>query len=570
VADKYNKTTRYLIDDLNLDVQRGELTRLEDVITLPKLSYNLLVALAKAAPALLSQEQLMAIVWPDRVIGDETLKQRVKLLRKSLGDDASAPTYIEAVRGRGYRLIPRVKCECVVRCPPSVMLDLSANDRFPSISGNQFGKMWRRMSLLGLTVFVGILFSLTLSSSLSNKAIEESSSASNAIVKEVRIEGHVDDSVKTNAERFYMRGRDYYHRYRKQDNDIAIDFFLKAINEDMTFAPAYAALSQAHSQKYFQFSGQESDKQLAIDNAYQALSYDNQSADGYKALGTAYYVAGWLSKSIKTLHRGLAIEADEIEILINLAFIYSEQGELEKALHWHKIILEQAPEHALAMMHTGLTLQRATQFDAAKLWYNKALNLQPDYLLTTYQLAQLAIAKKDYVAASSLLNKATQTSTNQQALLLQAQADVEYFQGKLKSAQGYYQQAANLKENEAYSRANVLAKLLKDTVIARAQENIVDKPLVTLDKQSILVLKAKQQQGSEQAELSLLLAEIYSAKGQFTQAMRYLTQALEQGYQLDYRVLHAPLFYGLREQVFFQRLIAQQKETITVDRFFLQ
>ena len=564
MADKYNKTTRYLIDDLNLDVQRGELTRQEEVITLPKLSYDLLVALAKSAPALLSQEQLMAIVWPDRVIGDETLKQRVKLLRKSLGDDASAPTYIEAVRGRGYRLIPTVKCECVVRSPPSVMLDLSANDRFPSIAGSQFGTMWRRMSLLGLAAFIGILVSLTLSTSLPNNVIEENPSLNSGSTNEASNEG----SEKTNAERLYLRGRDYYHRYRKQDNDIAIDFFLKAINENDTFAPAYAALSQAYSQKYFQFSGQESDKQLAIDNAYQALSYDNQSADGYKALGTAYYVAGWLSKSIKTLHRGLAIEANEIEILINLAFIYSEQGELEKALHWHKVILEQAPEHALAMVHTGLTLQRAKQFDAAKLWYEKALVLQPDYLLTTYHLAQLAIEKQDYIEASNLISEVSQTNTNQQALLLQTQADIEYFQGKLTSAQQLYQQAETLKVNEAYSRANVLARLLADT-IAKKQKNNIEKPIGTLDEQTISLLKAKQQQGNEQAELSLLLAEIYSAKGQFTLAMRYLTQALEQGYQLDYRVLDAPLFNGLREQAVFQRLTKQQKEAIPVDNFFL-
>ena len=125
-----------------------------------------------------------------------------------------------------------------------------------------------------------------------------------------------------------------------------------------------------------------------------------------------------------------------------------------------------------------------------------------------------------------------------------------------------------MKVNEAYSRANVLARLLADT-IAKKQENNIDKPLVTLDEQTISLLKAKQQQGNEQAELSLLLAEIYSAKGQFTLAMRYLTQALEQGYQLDYRVLDAPLFNGLREQAVFQRLTKQQKEAIPVDNFFL-
>ena len=152
VATKSNKVTRYLIDDLNLDVQRGELTRNGEALTLPKLSYDLLVALAQAAPALLSQQELMQKVWPERVIGDETLKQRVKLLRKTLGDNASDPQYIEAVRGRGYRLIPQVTCECVIKRSPSVMLDLSANDLFPNLLSSSIHRWWRRASYIGFSL----------------------------------------------------------------------------------------------------------------------------------------------------------------------------------------------------------------------------------------------------------------------------------------------------------------------------------------------------------------------------------------------------------------------------------
>ena len=578
VADNYNNTTRYIIDDLNLDVLRGELTRHDKVITLPKLSYELLVALAQAAPALLSQEELMLAVWPDRVIGDETLKQRVKLLRKSLGDDASAPTYIEAVRGRGYRLIPAVKCECVVRRPPSVMLDLSANDRFPSLSENQFGTLWRRISLLGLIVFIVALISIVSTSILMNGVNQNESSAAgdkppaSLETNNTSKTNSVEDIRVTKAMRFYTRGRDYYHRYRKQDNDIAIDFFIKAINEDKEFSLAYAALSQAYSQKYFQFSGQGLDKQLAIDNAYQALSYNNNSAAAYKALGTAYYVAGWLSKSIKTLHRGLAIEANEIEIMINLAFTYSEQGELATALQWHKKILQQAPEHALAMEHTGLTLARAKQYKLAEVWYQKALSLQPDYLLTTYHLAQLAIAQKDYHKASTFVGTA-QGSNSKQALFLQTQADIVYFQGDIAAAQPLYQQAADLTPEAFYSRAkllaNLLAKPLNPVTVTNAANNR-QTLLLTVEQASIAGLKAKQQQGNEQAELSLLLAEVYSAKADYNLAMRYLTQAIEQGYQLDYRVYQAPLFAGLREQEIFQRLALQAKETIVIDSFFEQ
>ena len=270
---------------------------------------------------------------------------------------------------------------------------------------------------------------------------------------------------------------------------IAIDFFQKAINEDSSFSLAYSALSQSYSQKYFQFSGQEYDKQLAIDNAYQALSYDNNSAATYKALGTAYYVAGWLSKSIKTLHRGLAIEPNEIEILINLAFIYSEQGELSTALQWHKKVLLQAPEHALAMMHTGLTLARAKQYVLAEIWYQKALSLQPDYLLTTYHLAQLAIAKKNYPQAL-VLAKTDQGNSNQQAFFLQTQADVAYYQNNIDVAKSFYQQAADLTPEAIYSRSKLLAGLLIKQIDSVAKTSTLDKRQVSYDENSIAGLKA--------------------------------------------------------------------------------
>jgi TolB-like protein/DNA-binding winged helix-turn-helix (wHTH) protein/Flp pilus assembly protein TadD len=79
------------------------------VIRLQALSFDLLITLVRAAPGLLSFEQLGECVWPGLVITPETVVQRVKLLRGALGDEAHAPRYIEGVRGRGYRLIADVR-----------------------------------------------------------------------------------------------------------------------------------------------------------------------------------------------------------------------------------------------------------------------------------------------------------------------------------------------------------------------------------------------------------------------------------------------------------------------------
>lgn len=100
---------RYRAGDLLIDLGRQRVTRADEVIALPKLSFNLLVVLVSAAPNLVSSEALLVQVWPKAVVSPETLSQRVKLLRDALGDDPRNPRYIEGLRGRGYRWAPRVE-----------------------------------------------------------------------------------------------------------------------------------------------------------------------------------------------------------------------------------------------------------------------------------------------------------------------------------------------------------------------------------------------------------------------------------------------------------------------------
>ncbi len=98
----------FRIDDLSVDVGRALVQRDELEVPLPKLSFDLLVALARAAPNLLTLDELMNQVWPGLVVAPDTVSQRVKLLRAALGDDSKTPRYIVGVRGRGYRLIATV------------------------------------------------------------------------------------------------------------------------------------------------------------------------------------------------------------------------------------------------------------------------------------------------------------------------------------------------------------------------------------------------------------------------------------------------------------------------------
>ncbi len=100
---------RHCVGDLLIDIGRQRVTRRDEVIALPKLSFDLLIALMRAAPDLISGEALLEEVWPKTVVSPETLNQRVKLLRDALGAARRNPRYIAGVRGRGDRLVPPVE-----------------------------------------------------------------------------------------------------------------------------------------------------------------------------------------------------------------------------------------------------------------------------------------------------------------------------------------------------------------------------------------------------------------------------------------------------------------------------
>ena len=100
--------TGYRVDDLTIDLGRRCVSRGETVIPLAELSFDFLVALARAAPNLLTFDQLTERVWPGLVISPETITQRAKVVRDALGDDARSPRYFAGVRGRGYRMLATV------------------------------------------------------------------------------------------------------------------------------------------------------------------------------------------------------------------------------------------------------------------------------------------------------------------------------------------------------------------------------------------------------------------------------------------------------------------------------
>lgn len=78
----------------------------------------LLIYLAQHAQQVITRQQITATIWPDVVVGEESITQAIFALRNALGDDAKNPKYIETIPKKGYRFLAEIAAVSPVEKPP--------------------------------------------------------------------------------------------------------------------------------------------------------------------------------------------------------------------------------------------------------------------------------------------------------------------------------------------------------------------------------------------------------------------------------------------------------------------
>jgi two-component system, OmpR family, alkaline phosphatase synthesis response regulator PhoP len=90
--------------ELAVDPRRRTVTLRGAPIELTAIEFDLLAALIREPGVVLSRQRLLDRVWGTDFVGDEhVVDVHLANLRRKLGDDARRPTFIQTVRGVGYR-----------------------------------------------------------------------------------------------------------------------------------------------------------------------------------------------------------------------------------------------------------------------------------------------------------------------------------------------------------------------------------------------------------------------------------------------------------------------------------
>ncbi len=99
----------YLFDDFTLDPQLYELRHAGALCPLEPQVFAILRYLIQHRDRVVTRQELLDHVWPERFISETTLDHRVMEARQAIGDSGQRQQRIQTLRGRGYRFVGAVE-----------------------------------------------------------------------------------------------------------------------------------------------------------------------------------------------------------------------------------------------------------------------------------------------------------------------------------------------------------------------------------------------------------------------------------------------------------------------------
>jgi TolB-like protein len=100
---------RFAFKDCVLDLQRRELTRGSEPVSVGPQVFDLLVYLVQNRERVVSKDSLLDVVWNGRIVSESTLTSHINAVRKAIGDSGEEQHLVRTVPRKGFRFVGDVR-----------------------------------------------------------------------------------------------------------------------------------------------------------------------------------------------------------------------------------------------------------------------------------------------------------------------------------------------------------------------------------------------------------------------------------------------------------------------------
>lgn len=349
----------------------------------------------------------------------------------------------------------------------------------------------------------------------------------------------------------YLKGREFYYRYHRADNDEAIGQFKQAVALDGRFALAYAGLGDAYAQRAGKFGYPPAwlDSSAAV--SQRAIDLNPGLGEAYKALSLSYDFKGWLRKSNETLLKAYALNPKYTPTPGNLGFNYLMEGKPDEAIPWLLKSVSLDPAFVFQYHGLGDAYVRLGDYATARQWLDRGIALQPDLIYAHSELCELSIILGDYPTAEEQARKVLAIDPDD-VVALDFAGEVALFQGQLDVSRKFFERAvgrSGLVEFAPRRNSTRLGYVLLKLGDGKGAQAMLDRSMRE-DQEALAG-------GNEWYAIPFDIACVHAVRGETKDAIQWLRKALDEGWTGSALAMKDPLMADLRKNTDFLDILAR-------------
>jgi adenylate cyclase len=179
----------------------------------------------------------------------------------------------------------------------------------------------------------------------------------------------------------YLRGRQFFHQFRRKGFDLARQMFARAIEVDPEYARAYAGIADCCSFLYMYWDSSQANLRQADEASQKALELDSDLAEAHASRGLAASLSKRYDEAAQEFETAMRLEPNLFEPYYFFARNFYAQGNLERAVEWFGRASRVNPDDYQAPMLMASALHGLNRADDARVAYQRGLAAAQKHLL---------------------------------------------------------------------------------------------------------------------------------------------------------------------------------------------